>query len=345
MSDTGGEAPTPFETIVEAAGDPMYTLDEQGCFEYVNDALVDHVTYSRSELIGRSVALLLTDRAIERCVEVIRSLVHGERDAETVEIQVTPGDGTRRIAEVTIAMLPAAEGYRGTVGIVRDITELRRSEQQLAVLERILRHNLRNELTVITGRSEYLREQVDDEALERQAAHICAAAERIQSISEGVRELSTGVRSAEDLSTHDLAAVVDDVVEEQTTDFPEATVTVESTPPVPVLATSAVRLVVQELVQNALEHGSDRPTVTVSIRESDDEVVLRVVDDGPGIPETERRAIQQKTESPLEHGQGLGLWLVTWVLDSCGGDLSLESPDDGGTVAAVRLQRPESGHE
>ncbi|WP_254279863.1 ATP-binding protein [Haloarcula marina] len=344
MGESSGRV-TPFETIVEAAGDPMYTLDAAGRFDYVNDALVQQVTYSRADILGDPVARLLTDRAVRRCYDAIDSLHAGDADAETIEIQVTPGDGTRRNAEVTIALLPTEsgdeggdDGYRGTVGIVRDITDVRRSEQQLAVLERILRHNLRNELTVIAGRADHLQQELDDEALAEHAADALAAAERIRSLSEGVRDLHESVRPEESLSTHDLVAVVERAVETRVGTQPETTVRVDCPDSAVILATDAVALAVSELLQNAVDHG--RPPVTISVADGDDGVTLRIADEGPGIPTSEREAVLTKTETPLAHGSGLGLWLVTWVLDSCGGDLSFETPADGGTVAIARFRTP-----
>jgi signal transduction histidine kinase len=71
--------------------------------------------------------------------------------------------------------------------------------------------------------------------------------------------------------------------------------------------------------------------------ESDDGwVVLSVEDDGPGLDEMEANVISKGKEHALEHGSGLGLWLVNWIATRYGGSFQVES-DDGGTRATVRL--------
>jgi len=70
--------------------------------------------------------------------------------------------------------------------------------------------------------------------------------------------------------------------------------------------------------------------------------VIRVDDDGPGLPEAERAVLESGSETPLVHGQGLGLWLVYWVVTGLDGDVEVVEFRDGTTVE-VRLPRPDTG--
>jgi sensor histidine kinase regulating citrate/malate metabolism len=74
---------------------------------------------------------------------------------------------------------------------------------------------------------------------------------------------------------------------------------------------------------------------------TDDEVVVRVADDGPGIPELERTAISAGLESPLQHATGLGLWLVQWTVTNSGGSMSIADREGGGAVVELRLPATE----
>ena len=69
--------------------------------------------------------------------------------------------------------------------------------------------------------------------------------------------------------------------------------------------------------------------------DEDEQVRVRVADDGPGLPEMEQRVLTGRRETPLQHGQGLGLWLVYWVVREAGGDLSVTVAD--GTAVELRL--------
>jgi signal transduction histidine kinase len=66
----------------------------------------------------------------------------------------------------------------------------------------------------------------------------------------------------------------------------------------------------EELIVNAVKHSGEDPTVTVSIDAGQDTIELYVIDDGPGLPEQERKNFRGDTEKPLIHGSGLGLCLT-----------------------------------
>jgi signal transduction histidine kinase len=102
-----------------------------------------------------------------------------------------------------------------------------------------------------------------------------------------------------------------------------------------------------ELVENAVEHG-DADQIRLGVVADTGGVKLRVADDGPGIPEYEREVVTGGTITPLQHGSGLGLWLVRRAAKACGGTVSFEEngPLSGGTVA-IELHRttPESDRD
>lgn len=91
----------------------------------------------------------------------------------------------------------------------------------------------------------------------------------------------------------------------------------------------------------ATEGTADGSVARVSVARTDDDGatmgLLRVADDGPGLPTMERLTLEEGRETPLRHGQGLGLWLVNWVVTRAGGELSVGERDGGGTVVEVRL--------
>jgi signal transduction histidine kinase len=99
--------------------------------------------------------------------------------------------------------------------------------------------------------------------------------------------------------------------------------------------------VLRNLVENAVEHNDGDPHVTVTTSLADGALVLAVADDGPGLPEGERAVLRSRKETPLRHSSGLGLWLVSWGVETMGGSVSVDCPADGGTV--VRLEIPLAG--
>lgn len=69
-------------------------------------------------------------------------------------------------------------------------------------------------------------------------------------------------------------------------------------------------------------------------------VEVGVADDGPGIPDHERAVLEDGRETPLEHGSGLGLWIVVW---KSGGAVEFEPNDPEGTVVTSRFDAAPRG--
>jgi signal transduction histidine kinase len=103
-----------------------------------------------------------------------------------------------------------------------------------------------------------------------------------------------------------------------------------------------LRSVFRNLLNNAVQHSDrDEPTVVVSAETEagGDWVVVRVADDGPGIPADRKETVFGKGEKGLEsEGTGLGLYLVYTLVDHYGGSVWIEDNDPRGSVFVVRLR-------
>lgn len=76
----------------------------------------------------------------------------------------------------------------------------------------------------------------------------------------------------------------------------------------------------------------------------DEDVLVRVADDGPGVPPAEVESLRTgETGDPLHHGTGLGLLVVYWVVRLSGGSLSFDESDLGGSLVTLRLEQSTSG--
>jgi len=114
-----------YETIVETMPDGVFVMDERGEFVGGNQ--------QTASLLG----------------------LDSETTSATLVSTVSPaGGGPRRVLEGRIALRPYDETYRGVVGVITDVTERKRDRQRLQVLNRVLRHNLRNDLTTVIGSTE-----------------------------------------------------------------------------------------------------------------------------------------------------------------------------------------------
>lgn len=222
--------------------------------------------------------------------------------------------------------------------------EITRLNQQLQVINRVMRHNVRNELTVALGGLDHLREGgsvagTDGSDADEWLRRSTGALERLLDHTEKLLKIESLERSAGERTTVDPA---DYVAEYLRANVPADGVHVETDldGSAPVRAHPLVGTVVVETIENALVHNDhDDLEVTVRVAADGDEVEIVVEDTGDGIPEGELEALDCEAESPLVHGRGVGLWLVKWVTDASGGRFAVEETSPTGTVVRVRLPR------
>ena len=111
------------------------------------------------------------------------------------------------------------------------------------------------------------------------------------------------------------------------------------------MAVPWLRDAVAALVENGAVHGGDSPTVEVSVCERRDRVAVEVADDGTGIPRPVRAPVfEDRDITQLRHNTGIGLWLVRWVTEACGGRLAYDR-SEGWTRLRLLLRPVESGSE
>lgn len=300
----------------------------------------------------RAIRLFGPDVEGDRLDEILEYDVHELDASDTIEVWTDRG---QRVFDPRVASLdPADRPELGHTVTLLDVTDREIRQQRLQVLNRILRHNLRNELDVIQAHAELALDDRDDE----DGDHL----ETISAVATDLDRMSTNARRIEKLMndrgatgpTPPLDALVEDVVEEVTRSDRPNTIAV-AVPSVELdLDPGLLRYAFENVIENAVEHGSesppseesenadDRPPV-IEIRgeESDGSFSIVVADDGPGIPESERSVIESGVEHPNDHASSLGLWGTNWAVQSLGGDLSFGQSDLGGAAVRIDLPRTE----
>ena len=129
-----------YRRIFAASGDAVYTIDTEGVCTFSNRAHDELYGYEESEMVGLHVSEILEEAVIERLEGVVRDLLRtdGARRA-VVEHEVIAADGRRIPVENHVSLLFDGDGeFRGTAGVVRDVTERREREEQLERYERIV---------------------------------------------------------------------------------------------------------------------------------------------------------------------------------------------------------------
>ncbi|RQH01925.1 sensor histidine kinase [Natrarchaeobius oligotrophus] len=322
---------------------------------FVNDAYASlYGVRSADALEGRRWEELYADESlatIER--EALSAL--SRRGCWQGTVTGTRVDGTTFQQEVTMTARDRAEGY---VVVARDVTARLDREQRIQVLNRVLRHNLRNAFTVVRGHANLIAERAP--ALEdRHVEPIREEIDELLATADKARSVERRLEGRERTKPIEPTDAVRSVAERANAAYPSVRI-VSRTEAVggESIATpvdGAVVDALNELVDNAVEHRGDRPestrtdaasvddrdppTVEVGVRTAGDRLEFTVADDGDGIPESERNAVLDGEETQLVHGSGLGLWFVNWIAASAGGEVRFADRSSGGTIVTLSFPR------
>lgn len=328
-----------FREAVDHAGNAMYITDPDGTIEYVNEAFEDTTGYAAAEAVGERPSLLSSGEHGEAFYRDLWSTILSGEVWES-DIVNRRKDGRRQHIDQTIAPIFDDDGsIAHFIAVNTDVTERRRQQQQLQVLYRVLRHNLRNELNIVSGYTDVLRRADLDDESAAAVENIRSAAADLLQISQQSRDIA-GTFDDEDVRMRPLS----DVVSEAVRSAVEAVGTADLSSSIPSTryrVDPELGTAVEELITNAIRHtDADEPSVELDVTvQSGDaaSATVRVRDEGPGIPENERRVLRGGEETPLLHGSGLGLWLVNWVAGELGGHVDISDRDPRGTVVSVTV--------
>jgi signal transduction histidine kinase len=176
---------------------------------------------------------------------------------------------------------------------------------------------------------------------DRLASVVDTHSRKILALAEKARTAETVLnRTGAGGEERPLDALLSEVVETVRSEHPTVSVELTGVPDEPVQCQWLLSVVVENLVENAAMHNTAAdPRVAVEATTADDDLVVTVSDNGPGIPEMEVDVVRSRGETATHHGQGIGLWLVAWAVDRLGGTVSFERPPEGGTTVTVRVPR------
>lgn len=323
-----------YTTLVEQSNDGIVVIRD-GLFTFANGRFVELTGYEREQLSDMAFDELIPpgERGLARAE--LTSLAETSRTQRQIGIETSSGE--QRTVELSAATIEQGDQPAVLVN-VRDITDRQRREQRLEIFNRVLRHNLRNDLDVVSSVLELARADEDNltpETVQRAQNKIS----EILETANNARKIERAVENIE-IDWYDIAEVLEPLESRANREYPAARIDLPET-----TATVEVANVfgdaVWELLENALEHAGTSPRVDLAVERRDDVALLSISDNGPGLPPVERKTIESGTETDLQHATGLGLWFAYWVVSASGGDLSFEV--DNGTTILLTLPIADDG--
>ncbi|WP_181693467.1 PAS domain-containing sensor histidine kinase [Natronomonas sp. LN261] len=339
-----------FRQAADSAGHAVYFTDRDGTIEYVNPAFESITGYSADEAVGSHPRILQSGEMPDGFYEDLwDTLLNG--NVWEGEVTDQRQSGEQYTARQTIVPIKADDEIDGYIAIQTDIsdrkaleTDLKTSLTQLKVMDRVLRHNLRNDMTVIKGNAETIQATSEGDVAEM-AGIIIEESKKLLTTARKEREITNVLADEQSPGPTDLGAVIEATVVATREQYPDAHITAEGTADRQVRAIDSINRALTELLTNAVNHSDQtEPSIEVTVENRDDAVDVRVADDGPGIPEMEQRIITEDAEiEPLYHGTGLGLWLVKMIVENSGGSLAFNENEPWGSIVTITFPVASTG--
>lgn len=225
----------------------------------------------------------------------------------------------------------------------RAMLEAEHLESQRDVLEYLnglLRHEVLNAANVISGYAEMLKDEcAPGERTHQYSGTIQRQSDDMAAVIRDVRVLLDAMAGESELASMDLGAILAEEVAklEDTHDRVEVDVVVPGE--VTVLANALLPRVFGNLLSNAVEHNdSETPRVTVVVEAAVETVTVEVIDNGPGIPDGAADTLFDRP-GLTESDHGIGLYLVSVLVDSYDGTIELTETGPDGSTFAIELPR------
>ena len=355
-----------FQAMIENSSDALSLINADGQVLYASAATATVLGYQPEELLGRNGLDLLHPQDRDRCVQTLKRVLAEPRRSDQMQARFRQKNGQWRWVESTASNLLDEPRVGAIVVSCREIDtrraeeeeaqrnteELIRSNGELQAFAHTVAHDLREHLATISIFTELLVRRAQLTEADRKVAGV---------ISGGVRRmftllddlLSSAARGSNDsLRSVDLKHAAAQAIQNlgATLTASRATITVGRLPTVQGKETDLVR-VFQNLVSNSVKYRSETPVeVDISAERFGPDWVIRVRDNGIGIPKEHHRRIFRlftRLHNEKISGTGVGLAVCKKIIEGLGGAIWVESvPGAGSTVcfalSAEQEQRPKS---
>ncbi|WP_436900275.1 PAS domain-containing protein [Halovenus halobia] len=304
---------------------------------YINDEF-EQLTGYGTEIVGADCRRLQGEETSTETTATLRSAIDAE-EAVSVDILNYSKNGRKFWNKLDIAPLTDDTGtVTHYAGFQADITSRKIKERRVEVLNRVLSHNLRNKMNVIDGYTTILRDAFGDEEIPEAVEHIEEATADLIGLTDTVQKIEQTLDTENvDPPTVHLDHQIEQLVDAFEEQFPDTTFELTQTDESYRVCVPGLMTAIEEALENAATHNDNsEPAVQISLARRDDWIDVEITDNGPGIPNQEIEVLRHG-ETPLEHADRLGIWLIYWVVSKEGGHFSVSDAEPTGTVLELSV--------
>lgn len=337
-----------YKDLVELSMDFIYRTNQEGKFTYINESAFKALEYGLDEILEKPCDNLIHPEDRERTVKTLQKMIDERVDFFSSENRLISKSG--RVINVlhNVRVLRDEKGdVTGTQGIARDITTIKRAEDERSAMFHMLTHDIRSPLSVIYGYGS-LASQLKGEEAEEAIADIQKAARKIYKMIDDILALSR-IESKEGefiLSAASINDIVGQALKENeaVASEKEITVNVDIARCLPRVYcdTTQVERAVGNIISNAINYNRQGGVVDIHAGLMDArEFFIEISDNGRGIGEEDRPRIFDKyyrgRESRKKKGTGLGLAIVKAVVEAHSGRVEVRSAKGEGSTFTIIL--------
>jgi len=338
-----------FRAILDTATDAILSIDENLKIILFNNAAQQIFGYSRDEVLGKNLDVLIPThygdhaRFVNRFLKERTSSIIGK----TTSLTALRKGGEQFPIELSLSFLEMA-GEITFTAIIRDVSEQKRLEKKLLQTERLaavghsaahVAHELKNPLMIIGGFSNQIKKSLNNDK----------DLKKLDMILEEVRRLERLVTDLGDLTKEysllkrkaDINAVIRDVIKIMAGAYPAKKYHFQEilSPDVEEITCDPDRLkqVFINIITNGLEAMADEGCLSITTEKLPGHIEVRISDEGIGIPDEDLKHIFEPFYTTRENGAGLGLSISYKIIEAHEGDLSAVSRPGRGTTFIVQL--------
>ncbi len=328
-----------YRTLVETIDDVVFTLDLEGKFTFISNNITEKTGYSREELIGKHFTAIIPEEYHDMTLKTFKKGIESGEDA-MYEIEILTKHGDRLPLEINMTTIFENGKIVGRIGVGRDISErkslerdLQSKNELLRLINKILRHDILNDLSVIEGATDLLEDFIKDDGKQILEA-IRTATQRGIELIEDMRELEkiTGKGEFKPISLREVSIEIMDEFEK------EYDIKWEIKGECIAYADDTIKSVISNIVRNSIIHGESEK-IDIQIQKKKDVCEIEIIDYGKGIPDEIKDKVFEEGFTYGEKGRtGLGLFIVKKVVERYGGEVKIRDNDPRGTIVSVRLR-------
>ncbi len=331
-----------FKELFNAIPNPTYFVDDEGVFRQVNESAVELLGFDRDQIIGQHLLEVpfFPQETKEKIIENFKKRLSGD-EFSPYRVKAETKNGETHYIEINATVIEEKGEPIGTIGIARDVTKLKKSQERREFLQTLLRQDLRSKNRTMQGFMQLIDEETSlsekhkgylKRAIKagREIDEILELAKKLEEIEESDWSTEKNIVKVLNHVTEDISGLVEEEGVEIEKDYPEEVLKVKGD-------YSLNTLLSQILVTRT--RLSQCQKIKIDIIEQDQEILLKFEDDGKSLPEDIKRLFSGEVYTGDTTGAGgVRYYMLREIAEHNHYDIEVSDSEFGGALMEVKIK-------